>query len=124
MSEAGRPSAGHETRDVRVGPVVLAGLGLLALLVVLGPLEALLLRHYTRREARIDAATSPLAAREVPPAPRLQVDPRADLRALRAEEDALLGTYGWLDRQAGSVRLPIERAMALLVERRRREGGR
>jgi hypothetical protein len=29
----------------------------------------------------------------------------------------LLNTYGWIDRQNGIVRLPIDRAMELLLER-------
>jgi hypothetical protein len=34
-----------------------------------------------------------------------------------AEENAALATYGWVDRDAGIVRIPIERAMELLVLR-------
>ncbi len=39
------------------------------------------------------------------------------LRQLRATEDAALNTYGWVDRQAGKVHIPIERAMQLLLQR-------
>ena len=35
---------------------------------------------------------------------------------LRAEEDAILETYGWVDQAAGVARIPIERAIALMVE--------
>jgi hypothetical protein len=36
--------------------------------------------------------------------------------ALRREEDAILTTYGWVDRQAGVVRIPIDVAMKQVLE--------
>lgn len=33
------------------------------------------------------------------------------LKELRAHDSELLNTYGWVDQGAGTVRLPIERAM-------------
>jgi len=39
------------------------------------------------------------------------------LRSLRAEEDALLKSYGWVDRTAGSVHIPIDRAMEIVLDR-------
>jgi hypothetical protein len=47
----------------------------------------------------------------------LQVNAPGDLARLRAEEGATLSTYGWVDRAAGTVRIPIDRAMRLLLER-------
>lgn len=43
--------------------------------------------------------------------PRLQIDPAADLAAHRAAAAKRLNSYGWIDRQRGIVRIPIERAM-------------
>jgi hypothetical protein len=54
---------------------------------------------------------------QIPPEPRIQADPHLDVWRLRANEDAVLNSYGWADRQAGTVRIPIDRAMDLLVER-------
>ena len=51
-----------------------------------------------------------------PPAPNLQVDPRQQLLDLRAEEERILTTYGWIDQTQGLTRVPINRAMELLVE--------
>ena len=62
----------------------------------------------------------PLAVQQenrLPPEPRLQVNPREDLRELRAAEDQILTTYGWVDKNAGTVRIPIEQAMKLTLER-------
>jgi len=49
--------------------------------------------------------------------PRLQVKGPADLARLRAAEDLNLHSYGWIDRNSGTVRIPIDRAMQLLLER-------
>lgn len=48
--------------------------------------------------------------------PRLQAAPRADLAAYQAAQQRELSQYGWIDREHGLVRLPIARAMDLLVE--------
>lgn len=49
--------------------------------------------------------------------PRLQLAPAVDLQAFRAREDAELNSYGWVDQTAGVVRIPIERAIDLIVKR-------
>ena len=112
-------SHGHETRDIRARPIVLAGMAVLGLVLVTSGGLRLLVAYYARREAGA-SAPNPLAAYgpQEPPAPRLQTDPRRDLEALRAAEDAQLHDYGWVDRAAGRVRIPIERAMVLLAERK------
>lgn len=38
-----------------------------------------------------------------------------DLKALRAREDAELNSYRYIDREKGLVRIPIRRAMELLL---------
>lgn len=53
-----------------------------------------------------------------PPGPRPALAPPDQLEALRAEEDRLLGEYGWVSDD--EARIPIERAMELLLERERR----
>jgi hypothetical protein len=52
-----------------------------------------------------------------PPAPRLQTDPKSDLVRLRSYERGELDRLGWADRDRDLVRIPIDRAMQLLVER-------
>ncbi len=112
---------GHETRDVSFRPIVLGGLALVVLVLVTMVAMRVLLGAYVRREARESPPASPLAGSyglTVPPAPRLQTDPHGDLVRMRTEEADILSSYGWVDRDAGVVRIPIDRAMALLVERR------
>jgi len=46
-----------------------------------------------------------------------QLEPvSAQLTVLRAREDAQLHSYQYIDRAKGTVRLPIERAMDLLIQ--------
>jgi hypothetical protein len=52
-----------------------------------------------------------------PVSPVLEVRPKLTLQAQRQREDALLGSYGWADRDQRVARIPIERAMQLLSER-------
>jgi hypothetical protein len=51
------------------------------------------------------------------PQPRLETDERREINDFREQEDETLNSYGWVDQQAGVVRIPIDRAMQLLVQR-------
>lgn len=109
---------GHEERDVPLRPLIISGV----CLVVLAGLSLLamwlLFDYFAARRARLEAVPSPMfEARQLPPEPRLQVSPQQDMRQMRATEMAALHSYGWVDRQAGIVRIPIERAIELLAER-------
>ena len=52
---------------------------------------------------------------ETPPEPRLQESPALDLARFHAREEEELTTYGWIDKQNGVVRIPIERAMEIVA---------
>lgn len=54
---------------------------------------------------------------EIKNVPHLQLDSTKDLQTFRESEDTELNTYGWLDRTAGVVRIPIDRAMELVLQR-------
>ncbi len=49
--------------------------------------------------------------------PVLQSDGYGDQKKFRAEQEALLSSYGWVNKEAGVVRLPIEVAIDLVVAR-------
>ncbi len=93
--------------------------GLLAVMVVVGALMWGMLVLLKDRAKEEDPAPSPIAEanqERLPPEPRLQSDPTLDMTTLRAGEDAILKTYGWVDRGAGIGRLPIDRAIDLIVQ--------
>jgi hypothetical protein len=112
---------GWEPRDIAIRPIAIFAAVLFPLLVAVGFGASALLGFFAEREKAASARVHPLApavGTAVPPAPRLQSAPRKDLEQLRAEEDAVLSSYGWVDQAAGIARIPIERAMALRAERR------
>ncbi len=53
----------------------------------------------------------------LPPAPYLQPDPPKDMRIMRERQTAALNSYGWVDKGNGVVHIPIEKAMAITLER-------
>lgn len=55
--------------------------------------------------------------REGFPAPQLEVNERTELNDIRLREANTLNTYDYVDKNAGTVRIPIERAMDLLAQR-------
>src|SRR3989442_10321148 len=91
------------------------------MLIVLG-----LYRALTARDARSASYVFPLrqsAGRILPPEPRLQgapghqISPQDELRQTRAEAEAALSSYGWVDEKTGIARIPIDEAIKLLAER-------
>jgi len=52
-----------------------------------------------------------------PPPPSLLVNEPIVLHTFREAEDKTLANYAWVDKTAGTVRLPIGRAKELVVER-------
>src|SRR5712692_9315999 len=51
------------------------------------------------------------------PQPRLEENERTQLRSFIEDQDRKLATYDWLDKDRGTVRIPIDRAMDLIVQR-------
>jgi hypothetical protein len=51
------------------------------------------------------------------PQPRLEENERTQLRQFIEDQDRRLATYDWVDKDKGTVRIPIDRAMELIVER-------
>jgi hypothetical protein len=51
------------------------------------------------------------------PAPALQVKPALDLQAYRVQAERDLNGTGWIDQAHGVTKIPVDRAMTLLLER-------
>jgi hypothetical protein len=114
------PDVSHEHSDVNIRAILAFGGVLLVVAAVVHLLIFVLFGYFDSRENTRVPAEYPLAAtqeRREPPEPRLQTDPRQDLADLRAREDEQLTSYGWVDKNAGVVRIPIEEAMKLTLER-------
>jgi hypothetical protein len=89
--------------------------------LALGALVAYLTFEYLVRIPTGETVAAPRPASSIPPAPRLQVQTQAvqDLNQMRDEAESRLNSYGWSDPANDLVRIPIERALELLLERER-----
>lgn len=118
--ETGQHDIRHEASDVEPRPIIRLSLvvGVVLTLTVIALLP--LFSFYDKSAARQDRPPAPLAPAERGrefPYPRLQTQPFADVRQLRAQEKVLLDSYGWVDQDARIVRIPVAEAMKLTAER-------
>jgi hypothetical protein len=51
------------------------------------------------------------------PEPRLEDSETTEINDFRYRQDETLASYGWVDQSSGVVRIPIDRAMQLIVQR-------
>lgn len=129
---------GFERRDIGVAGVLyfLAGLafaGLIVHFIVTG-----LFSYLDKQTEAQQTPVSPLVAnvptdtRHIPkqyngnyeqylkenfPSPQLEINERNQLDNIRLAEENTLSTYDYIDQNAGTVRIPIGRAMDLIAER-------
>lgn len=121
---------GYEREDIGAGGILafLAGLavaGILIHFILLGMykyLDAYDRAHQAPpnplvKESKANLRRPTSQDAEEFPQPRLEVDERGQIDDRRMQEEETLHSYGWIDRKAGIVRIPIERAMALVAER-------
>jgi hypothetical protein len=118
-------SSAYETRDVKIRPLVvfIAGLTIVGIFTYL--VVFVMFRLFSGEAARQDAQVAPSTTsrpapapgeERLPPEPRIQANPGADMQRLREQEEAILTTYGWVDRSAGVARIPIDVAMRQVLE--------
>jgi hypothetical protein len=108
-----------ERTDAEAPAVVRVLLGLLLVTALVAAGLVYLTKGLVSLERAGDPPRAPLGQEpgRVPPEPRLQTEPFADIHRQRDEERRLLSSYGWVDERTGVVRIPIERAKELLVEK-------
>ncbi len=111
---------GHERRDLPTRGILVFGIALIIMmglvLVVATATNILFLGHLPAAPfPPTNLQNAPIPP--LPPEPRLEAEPGAQLQQLRSEEDKLLHSYGWVDQKAGIVHIPIDRAMDILAQR-------
>jgi len=114
------PSQRHEQRDVNIRAVTGAGIGILlttfaCILIVLGVFRYLRVRENALPPPQPSGFN--VDARKLPPEPRLLENEPQNLQDYRAVENQILNNYGWADQKHTVVKLPIDRAIDLLVAR-------
>ncbi|TNF71888.1 MAG: hypothetical protein EP299_10665 [Acidobacteria bacterium] len=129
-------------RDLNLKGILLFSLGIVLLMVVATAAMYFFTVEVSDRDKARDAPPTPILQEAidegvplVPPDPRLQPQPRAttglvdrgispdretapneEMRRFLAEEEQDLASYGWVDEGNGIARIPIDRAMELIVE--------
>lgn len=106
--------ARHEADTTAVRPV----LAILVATLILIPLLSLLMwgvMPWLQPEPQPASGVQPGPVSA--PGPRLQRAPQADLAEWRRQQAERLNSTGWIDRETGTLHIPIDRAMDLLVER-------
>jgi hypothetical protein len=124
-------NGGYEHQDLQVSGI----LYFLLTIVVVTAICLVGLRglyaHFERREKTLEPPVNPLVTsvptdtrhiapgypQNVFPSPKLEEDERGQLNDIRTNEEKVLYSYGWVDEKNGTVRIPIERAMELMVQR-------
>ena len=104
-----------ETQDVNPNGVIVFLASLISSLILVFLVVWVFWGVLTNAFARTGPSQVPRLS-QTPPEPRIQPDPNLDLWRLRAREDQILHSYGWSDQKAGTVRIPIDRAMDLLLK--------
>src|SRR4029077_20068895 len=121
----------YERRDISARGIFyfLAGLAAAAILIhlLLAGLYDYLDKRERARQPELNPLVSnaPVDTRRVAPKypetafpdPRLETDEGTRFDETRLTEEQKLNSYGWVDQKAGTVHIPIDRAMDLLAQR-------
>ena len=114
---AEEPKHTHETRDANIRNLIIFAI-CLALMVITGLVVSRgVFQHYASSQGLGPPASPFENVRTLPSGPRLQVTAPQDLKQYEAAQDEILKSSGWVDRQAGIVRIPIDRAMDILLQK-------
>jgi hypothetical protein len=109
---------GYEKTDASPRGLLYFVLVMAAILAATSLSLILLFKHFERADNPTAFVAAPFARTEPPPPPpRIQPVPGVDMQSYYQSQQNLLNTYGWVDKQNGIVRLPIDRAMVLLLQR-------
>jgi len=120
---------GFEQEDLSSSAVLYALAGLVVVCVVVYLIMFGMYRFLDRYDTAHQPPLSPMATpqadtravthenTETFPQPRLEENERTQLRSFIEDQDRKLATYDWVDKDRGAVRIPIDRAMELIVQR-------
>lgn len=110
---------GHELKDVNFRGIIIFAVSLVLSTAALQVGLAAMMRGFSTRETRFQSMRPGLFRDSGGqfPGPQLQQDPARDMMKFHDDEQRTLTQYGWANRPAGSARIPIDRAMDLLIKK-------
>lgn len=108
---------GYERSDADVRSLLKFGLSLFVILVAV-LISMRWMFFYFAKSQQLGPPASPFEnARVLPPQPRLQAQPHLDLQAYCDAQLREINSYGWVDPNNQTVRIPVDRAMDLIIQR-------
>ena len=114
-------ATGEIDREIGIKGIVWSGVALVVVALVVHFLIWGLLRGFDKLDDRRDVPLSPIESAIPQPAdfpePRLQTNQERDLETVRDEEDLKLQKAGWVNRQQGVVRVPVDVAIDVIAKR-------
>lgn len=113
---SGTTEAQHETSDVGLNILVVAGAIVGGLVIVALIVVGLLTRVFYSSPDMQPQGGSPIETAAPPAAVEMRVNPVSALDRYQAAAHETLNSYGWVDEAAGVARIPITRAMTLITE--------
>jgi hypothetical protein len=110
---------GYEKTDAHAGASYRAGLYILGVMFLVAVVLVPLYRMFVRAERGMqpERATVIREAPAASPFPKLVTDEPLALAQVRAQEEQLLGSYGWVEKDRAIARMPVAEAMRLVGER-------
>lgn len=111
------PSPHHEETDISSRGVMWFAIGLAVSVTIIAAIVALM-QYGLDREGNFwphRSVNNPPGHES--PAPALQPDPTQDLEKLRVSENQRLLSHAWVDRKGGVIRIPVDHAMELILQR-------
>lgn len=105
---------GHEQRDVDIRAILIVGAIIAGTIVLVAVIARLLVTGLAVHQAKAPAGAF-IQAPTTAPTPTLQPHPTQEINAFRAEKTQVLSSYGWVDKQGGIARIPVDRAIAILA---------
>jgi hypothetical protein len=114
------PGTEYEHTDASVWTIFKFGVWLLVSALIVHVGLGLMYLLYKQQANATQQQPYPLATASEPrqpPPPRLQQFPRNEITDFRLQEEAKLNSYGWANKDAGTVHIPIDEAMKLVLQK-------
>jgi hypothetical protein len=119
QSSGAHPELNHETTDVNLTGITRIAIGSLLVIVAI----LLFVYFFQKGLAKVlpDTTTQPAMAdwkptdSRTPKAPLVITDEPGLLRKIRSEEEKTLHHYAWVDKGAGVVQVPIDKALEMVA---------
>lgn len=104
----------HEKSDAEAKPLVLFAVGMVIFILACMLFAAF---YFKSLDKVFKTDLKAHKATDVYGSPKLQVSGSTELQQFNAKQNEIVNSYGWVNREAGIARVPVERAMGYVLSR-------